>query len=422
MPLPAHSIGPPSHRMRRKANGNRAAAAKRETRALELFLMQRGDSAREIETVLADEPGNILAYCLRMALIVRDDNRGAEAALAASIAAITAAGAHADERAHRHAAAATIWLAGDSAHALEAYGALVAEEPRDALALAVAHALDFRLGNRTALRDRIAVAIAAWDRSMAGYAAILAMYAFGLEENGAYRHAESVARRALALAPGLPAAIHVVAHVMEMEGRAVEGLAFLASHEAAWREGTGFSIHLAWHRALFHLQRDDTAAALAVYDDRIGNQPAPNLAALADGSALLWRLALRDIALGGRWQALADRWERVGLAEARSFYGLHAMMAFAAARRRGAAQRLLDTLPRLDRGDAAAAVPEQALAVPVCEALLAFAAGDYAACVAWLERVSDIAQRCGGSIAQCDLLQLTYAEAATRARRANAAA
>jgi hypothetical protein len=38
-----------------------------------------------------------------------------------------------------------------------------------------------------------------------------------------------------------------------MQGRAREGLAFLATTESAWIEGTGFSVHLAWHRALFHL-------------------------------------------------------------------------------------------------------------------------------------------------------------------------
>src|SRR5262249_148885 len=53
--------------------------------------------------------------------------------------------------------------------------------------------------------------------------------------------------------PGHPGAIHVVTHVLEMRGRAREGLAFLAATESAWAEGTGFSVHLAWHRALFQL-------------------------------------------------------------------------------------------------------------------------------------------------------------------------
>src|SRR6185295_6526968 len=99
-------------------------------------------------------------------------------------------------------------------------------------------------------------------------ASVLAMYAFGLEENGQYRRAEKMARRALAIDPRHPGAIHVIAHVMEMQGRTREGLAFLSATEPAWRDGTGFSAHLAWHRALFQLDADGPAAALATYDSQ----------------------------------------------------------------------------------------------------------------------------------------------------------
>ncbi|HLN86749.1 MAG TPA: hypothetical protein VK200_09805, partial [Candidatus Limnocylindrales bacterium] len=49
------------------------------------------------------------------------------------------------------------------------------------------------------------------------------------------------------------------------------------------------------------------------------------------------------------------------------------------------------------------------------------AGGDYAACVEWLVRVRNISHRCGGSLAQCDLIHLTFTEAALRARKANLA-
>jgi hypothetical protein len=398
-----------------------ADTARRCSDALSDFLASRGRPAAEIDGILADDQASVFAHCLRLAIIVRDDNRAAQSAFAASIAAITAASSAASDRAHRHAAAATLWLAGDAV-ALEGYAALVAEQPRDAIALAVTHALDFRLGDRRLLRDRVARAIRHWDKSMPGYAAILAMHAFGLEETGAYRPAERLARRALALDPGLAPAIHVLAHVMEMEGRAQEGLDFLAAHEAAWGHGNGFAIHIAWHRALFHLQSNDVAGALAVYDAQIANPSPPNLAALADASALLWRLQLRDIDLGARWRRLADRWETASLAEARPFFIAHAMMAFAAAGRSTAATRLLASLPPVDISEAARVLPEYTLAQPVCEALIAFASRDYAACIAWLGRVSHVAHRCGGSLAQCELLQLTLTEATRRAQKARWAA
>src|SRR5262249_23123539 len=154
-------------------------------------------------------------------------------------------------------------------HAVALYDAVLTDRPHDVLALAVAHALDFHLGRRRVMRDRIAKVLRRWTAAMPGYASVLAMYAFALEENGQYRRAEKIARRALALDQRHPGAIHVVAHVMEMQGRVHDGLAFLAAVESAWGEGTGLSIHLAWHRALFHLDTNDPEGALAIYDAQI---------------------------------------------------------------------------------------------------------------------------------------------------------
>jgi tetratricopeptide (TPR) repeat protein len=389
--------------------------------ALELLLTHRGNPSAEVERVLADDPQCVFAHCLNAALIVCADAAGSRSSLAGSAAAIEAACPDMHDPARRHAAAARAWLEGGAAAAVERYGAIVREWPHDILALQVAHALDFRLGPRQMLRDRLAQVLPKWELGMPGYASVLAMYAFGLEENGQYRPAEKTARRALAIDPRHPGAIHVIAHVMEMQGRFRQGLAFLAATEPAWSEGTGFSVHLAWHRALFHLDADDLNAALATYDAQIANERAPGISVLADASALLWRLQLRNVDVGGRWHLLADRWEMQTLAGARPFYVVHAIMAFAAAGRASAAARAFEALPHTDASGASLAPPEEALAPSFCEALLAFARGDYAGCVEWLKRVRHIAQQCGGSLAQCDLVHLTFTEAALRTRNARLA-
>ncbi len=389
--------------------------------ALELLLTHRGNPSTVVERMLAEHPRSVFGHCLRAAIIVRADDRAGAARLAESLAAIEAACHDADDPAHRHAAAARAWLEGDPGLAAERYGAIVIDWPRDILALVVAHALDFRLGRRRMMLDRITQLLPEWGAAMPGYPSVLAMYAFALEENGQYRRAERIARRALSLDPGHPGAIHVVAHVMEMQGRAREGLAFLAATERAWIEGTGFSVHLAWHRGLFHLDAGNPQAALATYDSQIASASAADMPGLADASALLWRLHLRGVELGGRWEVLADRWEMHRLAGVSPFYVVHAMMAFAAAGRTAAAARLVEALPHFDTSAGSPSLPEIALALPFCEALLAFARGDYAESVERLTHVRHIAHRCGGSLAQCDLIHLTFTESALRARRAQLA-
>jgi len=390
-------------------------------RALEMLYAHRGNPSGELARLLTDDPRNVSAHCLRAALIVQSDDVAARAIVAASVAAILALRPDEHDRANRHARAAHAWLAGDAVLALERYGAIVVDWPHDFVALTVAHALDFRLGRRRMLRDRVARVLPAWHASMPGYAGVLAMYAFGLEENGRYRRAERFARRALALDPRHPAAIHTTAHVMEMQGRAREGLAFLDATETSWSDGTGFAIHLAWHRALFQLDSDDTASALATYDTKIATTQAPSMSALADASALLWRLQLRGIDVAARWRVLADRWALQALDGTRPFYPVHAMMAFAAAGDAGPAARLLGGLRAAYPSARACLPPEEALAQPLCEALLAFARSDYAACVELLTKVRDFADRCGGSVAQCDIVHLTLTEAALRARRSTLA-
>ena len=383
-------------------------------RALDLMLTHRGNPALEVERALEADPDDVAAHCLRLALIVRADDDAGRPALAKSLAAIEASRPDPSDPARRHAVAARAWRAGGDAGALEHYGAIVVDRPRDIVAIALAHALDFRLGRRRMMRDRIAQVLPEWDAKTPHFASLLAMYAFGLEENGQYRQAEKAARRALALDPRHPGAIHVMAHVLEMEGRAREGLAFLDRTEAAWAHGTGYSVHLAWHRALFHLDANDLDAALAAYDDEIVGARAPNMDSLADAAALLWRLWLRGVDVADRWRSLADRWGLQPLAGARPFYVMHAIIAFAAAGRDAAVSWALGALPHANDPAPSLDLLEDALAQPLCEALLAFARGAYDACVERLTQVRHVSDRCGGSLAQCDLVQLTFIEAALR--------
>ena len=90
--------------------------------------------------------------------------------------------------------------------------------------------------------------------------------AVGLEEAGGYTEAEALARAAVGRNPKDVWGIHAVGHVLEMQGRDAEGIAWYEEREGDWGTDCYFAVHNAWHLTLYHVDRDDPTAALAVYD------------------------------------------------------------------------------------------------------------------------------------------------------------
>jgi hypothetical protein len=140
------------------------------------------------------------------------------------------------------------------------------------------------------------------------YPHVLALHAFGLEENNLYPQAEEAGRRALAAEPRAPWAVHAVAHVMEMQGRYEDGAAWLRSHQPAWAEGNGFAGHLWWHKALFRLEALDFEGVLRLLDTHLSGQALQITLQSVDAAAMLWRLHLLGEDVATRCQALLSGW------------------------------------------------------------------------------------------------------------------
>jgi len=288
------------------------------------------------------------------------------------------------------------------------------EYPRDALALQAGHLTDFFVGDSRMLHDRIARALPHWSASMPGYHAVLSMQAFGLEETGRYARAEKMGRQAVELQPRDGWGQHAVAHVLEMQNRRREGLGWMRSNAAAWSEGSFFAVHNWWHTALFHLGLDEVDEVLALFDGPVAGGQSVLALDLIDACALLWRLQLRGIDVGTRWEPVADRWAPMASAGNYAFNDMHAMMAFAMAGRSADAQAVLEAQAAAAEADDDNADFMLEVGHAATRAVKAYADGDFAATVQLLRPIRNKAHRFGGSHAQRDLLDQTLIDAARR--------
>ncbi|HEX2116013.1 MAG TPA: tetratricopeptide repeat protein, partial [Alphaproteobacteria bacterium] len=319
-------------------------------RALKLLNGYFLDPLATIDRVLEQDPNFVLGHCFRAALMMISTERGAMPELQRSVEAAERLLETANERECGHIGALRVWLDGDFQRASDLYGRLLVHYPRDLFALQIAHTCDFLLGQSMTLRDRVARVLPYWDKDMPGYGYVLGMYAFGLEEMNDYRRAEDMGCRALDLERRDPWAVHAVAHVMEMEGRVADGIAFLTQRRDDWAQDNMFAYHNWWHLGLYHLDLGQTDRALELYDTAIRPKPSSVAMEMVDASAMLWRLYLRDIDVGTRWKELADSWAPSVEDAYYAFNDVHATMAYVGDGRLGEAERVIAALERRAKG------------------------------------------------------------------------
>ena len=131
------------------------------------------------------------------------------------------------------------------------------------------------------------------------------MYAYALEECGAYADAERWGRQAVERNPGDLWAIHSVAHVLEMQGRSAEGVKWLDYTPQQWADKNPFKAHVWWHAALFFLGQGDYDRALDLYDRALCSVNSETYIDVSNQAALLKRLQFSGVDIGDRWDALA---------------------------------------------------------------------------------------------------------------------
>lgn len=397
-----------------ETSSDNAASLAALNEAAQLLLGFFADPDAVIGAAIEADPDFIMGRCFRAGMMMLSSELPALAVVRTDLAAIEARAATANARERGHAEALRCWLAGDFPGAGDAYGRVAEAHPRDLIALQFAHQCDFLLGRRDCLRDRPRAMGAHWLRDEDGASFIHGMLAFGLEECGEYAEAEAAAWLSVELNPRDSWGIHAFTHVCEMQGRTGEGAEFLRTRAADWSPGNMFAFHNWWHLALFAMEEGRFADALDLHDRQIRPKKTTAALEMLDSASLLWRLQLHGVDVGDRWRDLADVYEGMVGDAYYPFNDMHAMMALTSCGREDAAQELLSTLEGREPFGEASARMITRVGLPVCKAIRDFSRGNYAAVIAGLQPVQEIAHECGGSHAQRDLLTLTLIEAAGR--------
>lgn len=299
-----------------------------------------------------------------------------------------------------HLAALGAWCDGELERVCEILEGVLAEHPRDILALKLSNYLYFYMGDAARVRDGPARALPKWGDGAPGYAHVLALHAFGLEESGDYAGAERAGRRATELNPKDPWAVHSVAHVLEMQDRVGEGVKWIESLTAHWDAANFFRFHLWWHLALMHWGSGGPEKALALYDARIWGDGSSENLSLCNDISMLARLELAGVDVGPRWEAVAKVVREQAGGSVLAFVDAHYALALGevpALYARGSTGRI--------HGDFGRAL---------CEAMVAWRGRDYARAVERLAPLRARFVRLGGSHAQRDLFVLILLDSALR--------
>lgn len=386
------------------------------------YLKYRFDTPLRLKAALKADPEapmlNLLKGSFAMLAYKQSYVDGARGVLEAMQPALS----RATERERAHAAALAAWADDEMDRALAIWEGILASHPRDILAFRLHHFCAFWLGRPEAMLKTVETILPHWDATVPGWGSVLACRSFANEECGHYTVAEAAGRAAIEDDPGDLWAVHAVAHVLEMQGRRGEGIAWIGGLKPHFDGTNNLAHHVWWHQAMYHLERREFDAVLRLYDfgfrdlDSAVTQQQPDLYIdMQNAISMLFRLQRHGVDVGERWIELADKAEgRIG--DCRSAFTLpHWMMALCAEGRLDAARSMLEGMRDFagaNRGTTAPIVARYA--IPVSEAVLLHAQGDHRGAAAAMRPALQGMYALGGSHAQQDVLEQLFLDAAMK--------
>lgn len=264
-----------------------------------------------------------------------------------------------------------------------------------------------------------------WSEDVEGYATFLSCRAFSNEEAGRYTQAEHDGRAAVELDNTEPWGAHSIAHVLFMQGRHDEGIAWLEGLSLNWDAANQLRHHLWWHLCLFLLECRQHERILTLLTTEIRNPDSPLVKAAPDATmdvqnvaSMLLRLELRGVNVGDHWMVLADVCANRVHNHTNAFSNLHDMMVLAATGQFAKAEELLQSIEEfIASGEGSLLTSYRVAGMAACRAVLAHRRREYSRVIDVLSPVRHDLSLLGGSHVQRDVLYQVLIDASRRLRR-----
>lgn len=367
-----------------------------------MFALQPG-SGTLIDEALELDPAFALGHCAKARSLagIGENARARDyAARGRDLA------ANLPERERRHAEIVSLAFHGESIAALAVVHEHAAAYPRDAVPLSFALGVYglFGFGGFNDFRERqvelLETVAHAYGRDDWWF---LASYGWALVEVGRSDEGIPLLDRALLLRPDNANAAHGRAHGYYEQGAAQEGEAFIEAWLPGYDRGAVLHAHLAWHQALFALQRGEVERAQAVYRDSIRpavSQTLPMFTVI-DCASFLLRAAMAGCDLDvEQWKEVLrlveERFSKPGI----PFVNTHLAMVYGGVGDHEAMKGLEQGVATLlDEGKQ----PSGSVVADLCSGIAAYGSGRYRDATRVFRRAMPDLARLGGSNAQRDV-------------------
>lgn len=382
---------------------------------LEAYLGSKQIVMPLLDSLIAADSQMPMAQCLRAYLLKLASDPRFHGPIKAGLTSLIDQAKTLNTREQLHIRALTSWAANQLLDTISVLELLLESYPQDMLALRIAHYLHFYAGDAVNMRDSVARSVAVWQDTDPYYGYLLGMQSFGLEESGDYAGAEALGKQAIDINPGDIWAGHSVTHVLQMQQRYREGISWIDSQSPYWDATNSFANHLYWHKGLYYLGTDELEAALALYDQYLVEVLSDDFYLdICNAASLLWRLEIRGVNVGQRWQALQSLSAARVTDDELIFSTLHYLMAPARLDDQPAIDRALTHLQQWSKANTTQGEICRDVGLPVANALINIGRGDVKKASSQLHAIQDKLYLIGGSHAQRDLftqIQHYYATA-----------